>query len=41
MDFRNSTSGFGVQIVENIGQQVEKGSATRGIWKLQQVEKVI
>ena len=39
MDFKKSTSGFGVQQVGNIMQQVEKGSATSGIWKLQQVEK--
>ncbi len=39
MDFRKSTGGFGVQQVGNIMQQVEKGSATSGIWKLQQVEK--
>ena len=32
MDFRKLTGGFAVQ-------QVEKGSATSGIWKLQQVEK--
>ena len=41
MDFRKSTSGFGVQQVEKARQQVEKGSATSGIWKLQKVEKVI
>ena len=41
MDFEKSTSGFGVQQVGNIMQQVEKGSAKSGIWKLQQVEKVI
>ena len=41
MDFRKSTSGFGVQQVGNIMQQVEKGNTTSGIWKLQQVEKVI
>ena len=34
-----TTGGFGVQQVGNIMQQVEKGSATSGIWKLQQVEK--
>ena len=30
MDFRKSTSGFGVQQVGNIRQQVEKGSTTSG-----------
>ena len=39
MDFRKLTGGFAVQQVGNIMQQVEKGSATSGIWKLQQVEK--
>ena len=41
MDFKKSTSGFGVQQVGNIMQQVEKGNTTSGNWKLQQVEKVI
>ena len=41
MDFRKSTSGFGVQQVGKTRQQVEKGSSTSGIWKLQKVEKVI
>ena len=39
MDFRKLTGGFTVQQVGNITQQVEKGSTTSGIWKLQQVEK--
>ena len=41
VDFRKLTGGFAFQQVGNIMQQVEKGSATSGIWKLQQVEKVI
>ena len=41
MDFKKSTSGFGVQQVGNIMQQVEKGSATSGIWKLHQVERLV
>ena len=41
VDFRKSTSGFGVQQVGKTRQQVEKGSITSGIWKLQKVEKVI
>ena len=41
MDFEKSTSGFGVQQVGNVMQQVEKGNATGGNWKMQQVEKVI
>ena len=38
---KKSTSGFGVQQVGNVMQQVEKGNATGGNWKMQQVEKVI
>ena len=41
MDFRKLTGGFAVQQVGNIMQQVEKGSATSGIWKLQQVERLV
>ena len=41
MDFEKSTSGFGVQQVGNVMQQVEKGNTIGGNWKIQQVEEVI
>ena len=41
MDFKKSTSGFGVQQVEKDNATSEKGNATGGMWKMQQVEMVI
>ena len=41
VDFEKSTSGFGVQQVEKDNATSEKGNATGGKWKMQQVEKVL